>query len=323
MRVSVTLRSGLLMAAVTAALVAVPGPVHASATAYHLVDLGTLGGESSYVTAINDNGAVVGSSATADGTFHGFVWRGGTMTDLGELRPTDINDHGQIVGTVDTASGTRAVLRSQGRNVDLGTLGGRFTAPVAINDGGQVVGTGSTATGRQVPFFWSHGWMRTLRLDSVSGVNDNGKVAGGRAVAGGGFHAATQLRATVTDLGAGPFDRSNAYGVNNHGWVIGWTFSADQRERGALWRHGVRTDVGTLGGGRTHLVSVNDNGQILGVSQASDGSDRPALWQSGTLVDLTARGVVGDVDVVDINDDGVIAASIRPVSGVSHAAVYR
>jgi probable HAF family extracellular repeat protein len=289
---------------------------------YRLVDLGTLGGESSYATAINDHGDVVGSSQTADGEYHGFVWRNGTMRDLGTLRPNDINNRGQIVGTVDTAHGMQAVLWSRGRTTDLGTLGGGSDWPTDINDRGQVVGMGSMANGANAPFLWSNGRMRKLNLDDVSDINNRGQVAGGHLVEGG-FHAAVWSRGKVTDLGAGPFNRSNTYGINERGWVIGWTFSETQTERGTLWRNGTATDVGTLGGERTHLISVNDRDQILGISQLANGFERPVLWQRGRLMDLTDRGVSAEADLVGINNQGDIAASIRPVWGISHAVLYR
>ncbi|WP_240670729.1 hypothetical protein [Actinoplanes solisilvae] len=48
-----------------------------------ITDLGTLGGDHSFATAINDLGAIVGSSTTADGSLHAFLWRAGRMSDLG------------------------------------------------------------------------------------------------------------------------------------------------------------------------------------------------------------------------------------------------
>ena len=52
-----------------------------------MTDLGTLGGESSYATAINDGGVVVGFSQIAHSrNSHAFIWRKGSgMKDLGTL----------------------------------------------------------------------------------------------------------------------------------------------------------------------------------------------------------------------------------------------
>ena len=77
------------------------------------VDLGTLGGEFSAASGINDHGAVVGQASTTGGPLRGFVWRHGAMTDLGALatdgengsRANDINNHGWIVGASDVPGG--------------------------------------------------------------------------------------------------------------------------------------------------------------------------------------------------------------------------
>ncbi|HTH48404.1 MAG TPA: immunoglobulin domain-containing protein, partial [Candidatus Limnocylindria bacterium] len=74
-----------------------------------LEDLGTLGGTSSSAYDLNATDQVVGTSTTASGEAHAFVWQGGVMTDLNTLLPSGsgwvltranaINDLGQIVGT--------------------------------------------------------------------------------------------------------------------------------------------------------------------------------------------------------------------------------
>ena len=317
----------LVVAALAIVLVtgtAATGSTNGSANGYRLLDLGTLGGHISYATAMNDRGAVVGGSALADDfTFHGFLWRNGKMTDLGLFRPMDINNKGQIVGTRDDRTG--AYLWRAGRLIDIGTLGGAFAVPTAINDRGDVVGMSDTADGRNVPFLWSKGRMRELPLNSVSDINDKGQVAGGRLHGTGGFHATVWYRGKVTDLGAGPFDRSNTYGINERGWVIGWTFSATQDERGTLWRHRTSsaTDVGTLGGAYTQLKAINDRGQVVGVSQAGNGSEHPVLWRRGVLTDLTTLGVGTGDHIADLNNRGEIASTISPEFGTSRAVVYR
>src|SRR5712692_5455338 len=76
----------------------------AAAAGYAIVDVGTLGGASSEATGVNNSGQVVGSSTTAAGATHGFLYAGGAMTDLGTMiggsssHATGINDLGQVVG---------------------------------------------------------------------------------------------------------------------------------------------------------------------------------------------------------------------------------
>ncbi|MFE2613279.1 hypothetical protein ACFXA2_06660 [Micromonospora chalcea] len=305
------LATAFLAAALTAApTVAAPAAPGALA-GYRMVDLGTLGGDSSYASAMNDRGDVVGRAQAADGTYRGFLWRHGRMIDLGAFDPIDVNDRGQVVGTRGDGSGGyvwhRGVLRP---------LGAPSTLPVAINNRGQVLGR--TDAG---PVLWTNGRARPLALGEVSDVSDRGQVSGGVYVPGG-FHAALWHSGRVTDFGAGPFDRSNTYALNDRGWVIGWQFSAEQFERGILWRHGRALDVGTLGGSFTQLRAINNRGEILANSQATDRSARPALWRRGVLHDLSLAGVSTDGEVVDLDDRGRIAATIRPVWGVSRAVVY-
>ena len=49
------------------------------------IELGTLGGQSSLASAINEHRQIVGSSETAAGETHAFLWENGHMTDLGTL----------------------------------------------------------------------------------------------------------------------------------------------------------------------------------------------------------------------------------------------
>jgi probable HAF family extracellular repeat protein len=82
----------------------------------NFADLGNLpGGQSVEATAINNNGQVVGSATTADGSTHAFLYDNGKMTDLGTLDGNasyakSINDSGEIVGTALDAYGKEAAF---------------------------------------------------------------------------------------------------------------------------------------------------------------------------------------------------------------------
>jgi probable HAF family extracellular repeat protein len=122
------------------------------------IDLGSLGGDQAIADDINDQEQVVGTSRTADGSWHAFVWENGSMTRLGVIgepnEPLDslaarawgINNSGQVVGettVVDPvlfAVWRRAVLWDDGNAYDLNDLvanlpeGVRLVAGRATND---------------------------------------------------------------------------------------------------------------------------------------------------------------------------------------------
>ena len=104
-------------------------------------DLGTLGGTYSAAYAINNAGIVVGLTTLADGSYHGFEWSNGTMSDFGsDFQPAAINSSGQVVGA--TMSGDRqAILWAGGTATVLPCPASTSDcAAVAINDKGQAVG---------------------------------------------------------------------------------------------------------------------------------------------------------------------------------------
>jgi probable HAF family extracellular repeat protein len=111
-------------------------------------DLGNLGGNRTFATAINERGQVVGySTETEDGVAHGFLWQDGTMAALVTLGGAtsyaeDINDRGQIVGKSETDTGEgHAFLTQAGAIQDIGNMGFFGYPFLFINEAGQVAGT--------------------------------------------------------------------------------------------------------------------------------------------------------------------------------------
>ena len=111
------------------------------------INIGTLGGSTSFGVGINDTGQVTGASRIDDfSPQHAFVWDPITknMTDLGVVFGGDstlgwgINNSGQVSGS----SANRAFVWDPVALTvtNLGTLGGNYSTGYGINDAGQVTG---------------------------------------------------------------------------------------------------------------------------------------------------------------------------------------
>ncbi|WP_416966833.1 hypothetical protein [Streptomyces sp. 4F14] len=149
-------------------------------------------------------------------------------------------------------------------------------------------------------------------------MNDKGQVVGLSATKTGGRKAFLWSKGRMRKL---PLDDASA--IDDRGQVSGGRLHDATGFHAARWDKGKVTDLGALGGSTTRLVAINDRNQILAESQLANGQVHPALWQRGRWTDLAAKGITTEGEVVDINCHGTIAASIRPVFGISHAVLYR
>src|SRR5260370_216677 len=96
---------------------------------YTITDLGTLpGGANSIPRGLNAAGWVAGTSDTAAGEFHAFLYHGSSLLDLGTLGgkssiAVTVDAAGQVIGQSRTAAGSlHAFLFTGGVMRDLGTL---------------------------------------------------------------------------------------------------------------------------------------------------------------------------------------------------------
>ncbi len=189
------------------------------------------------VAGINRLGQVVGTSVTASGAQHAYLYTNGTSIDLGTLPgyvqifATGVNDAGQVVGFTSN-NGTdiggfkpnRAFLWSNGVLTDLGSLRGYdgFVAG-SINNKGQVLGNAhNSSSGAEITFLWNNGVMQALPGTSndfhANAINDLGQIVGTLRTGG----PALWQNGVVEDL-SNHFDRplSSAGAINNLGQIAG------------------------------------------------------------------------------------------------------
>ncbi len=158
------------------------------------VDLGTLGGASSWATAINDNGEIVGVANTGGWQDHAFLWSKGKMDDLSTLGgttsgATHINKKGQIVGyAADNNNKLHACLWDEGQVDSLGDFFGNSWA-MAINDESLIVGYFESPSGLRA-FSYDIPTKQLVDLTALLAgvspwqvfaaidINDNGQIAG-------------------------------------------------------------------------------------------------------------------------------------------------
>ena len=209
------------------------------------------------------------------------------------------------------------------RVIDLGTLGGYYSAGTAINYFGQIAGYSDTADHSAVhAFLWTKGkGMQDLNPPEMSqslglGINDFGDVVGVAVTAGDHptTHAFLWTKATgMQDLGVlgGASTASMASGINDFGRVVGDSGTDQGGDNAFLWSTTTgMQDLGTLGGGASLALAINNFNQVVGGSFALDGF-HAFLWSKRAgMVDLgTLGGCEGQA--AGINDLGqVIGGSI-------------
>jgi probable HAF family extracellular repeat protein len=288
---------------------------------YKFVDLGTLGGTSSFIgfniVSVNNSGVTTGQADTPTSNpfypqelpillddpqiYHAFRWRDGIVTDLGALvagqdsAGISINEKGDIAGfsknaTIDPYTGLpeiRAVLWKDGNILDLGTLGGNESFTNSVNNRGQVAGFAQNSVKDPLNLFG-------LGTQSRAFLWDEGK---------------------MQDLGTlGGTDSWGAY-VNDRGQVAGFSYTDTMTNPDTglptlhpfIWENGEMKDLGTLGGTQVYAVNgLNNHGQVVGImTLAGEKVSHGYFWNGKKLVDLGTFG--GDTSQAEwLNDAGEV-----------------
>jgi len=303
-----------------------------------IVDLGTLGGNSSMGLAANSRSQVVGVALNAI-----------------EENP----DFAQVMMFfLPAATQARAFRWQNGFMQDLGTLGGNDAAAWGVNQSGQIVGfsftntTPNETTGIPTlhPFLWTNGTMQDLgslggtlsisgsldHFGSTRAVNESGEVAGTSTLAGDEvWHAFMWSNGTMIDLGTLGGSTSDALAINNKSQVVGRAdFSPDSPYHHAVvWCNGSIQDLGIVDPCKNSTAtSVNSANQIVGgLGVCTDDPSDPTYFsgfyteKGKTMVDLntliTPASEIHLTDAWTINNRGEILANGKLPDGSERVAL--
>lgn len=268
------------------------------AAAQSVLDLGSLGAETSAYAISSDGRTVVGSSLVGSGSSRynrAYRWtekEGMQDMQLPAVETTAMGVSGDgsvIVGKFyDLGIGSGRVFRwtAAGGMQDIGTLGGRTSYDAAVsNDGSTIVGASLPATGDRRAFRWT----------AAGGMENLGV------------------------LGTGTY--SHARGVSADGSVVvGYSTTAfGSSERAFRWTSAGMVDLGTLGGPQSHANAVSGDGTVVvGDSQlVSAGPVQAYRWTQATgMQSLGSLGAyAGNSTASGISLDGKVIVGYTPDAG--------
>jgi probable HAF family extracellular repeat protein len=250
--------------------------------------------------AISGNGAViVGTSASTSSGNRAVLWENGSILDLGSLDGSagsgalGVNADGTVVVG---ASGIYAFRwTAAGGMVDLGNLGGDFSAAQGVSaDGSVVVGSASVADGTERAFRWTEG----------TGMTSLGLLNGGTF--------------------------SQALGVSDDGTVIVGTADTPDGERAFIWKEFVLQDLGHVQ--ESVISSADTSAQLLNsqVRRTRGLTQKQCIPAPGRDYCLSLGGglSVGEGDESSRQSNGIAGAGVHLTPhtsvgvslGVAHAS---
>ncbi len=306
MRTLATVRVLLVPFLLGLVLAATGYPVRAQQT-FTITDLGTLGGRNSTAYGVNDNGDVVGEAWLPGDIVRAFLWRGGTMTNLGTFPGHDrsyalaINNLGTVIGSSqsDTANSEVPFVWRDGVMTPLPLLPGDTSGiALAINNLGQIVGrSGNTAV------TWIEGAVIPLDdagavFSGANGINDRGQIVGNAVLGTGRGVAVIWENGVMRPLSSPSLPgctspscifSSLAFAINEKGDVAGVAANLDERNYAVRWANGVGTSLPVppeATNSWTYYGAINDAGEIAGnitVIENNVASDRAVLWSANGM----------------------------------------
>jgi probable HAF family extracellular repeat protein len=185
-------------------------------------------------------------------------------------------------------------LWKNGTMIDLGTLGGTLGLAQCANNRGQVTGQ-SNLTGDSVshPFFWDEKVGKMVDIGTFGGdngfptwMNNFGEVVGRADLPNGLHHAFLYRDGVLHDLGT-LGGNSTALQINSRHQIVGASRIDPETNHAFIWENGEFIDLNTLiasnpsGMTLVGAFNVNDRGEITGLGAppgvVPSGADAPGL----------------------------------------------
>lgn len=247
-------------------------------------DIGTLGGHTTAIAALNDAGQITGLSATrTEGISHAFRWS-----------------------------------RSTGM-IDLAGPGTGISTGYDINNKGWVSGAAEFSPRRFTAFRWTPatGMVNLGSLNMSSNgfaLNDPGTVVGGSESVEGGLGQNAVRWPGTTPIAITPFATpfSAAWDINNAGQIVGnGGLSPDFSDRAFLWS--AQTGIIGLGVSAADVPSaeqINEKGQVIG-NLYSPGSSRGFFWSRATGPIVFGTLNIDLTSTADLNNRGQVVGSFN------------
>ncbi len=313
---------------------------------YEFVDIGTLGGQSSVATAINEKRQVVGwstvskeenciSMAGTEPCKVGFFWYDAgfdTIAALSEgvdrITPTAINDEGKVVGYQQDYRlednriqvHIQPLMWQSGQTLELPLPEKGTGAAHDINQYGEIVGWYQMEGETQRIAVWKQGRFIEVSPDSKMsrrgiGINSSGWVTGWEYEPRSFLpNQAFLVQKQHISLSDNRYHWSESMAINDYGAIAGNTSTAVHRPgKAAIW---YKTILGTyhkevIGDLNSSFLDINNRGSAVGYQIHDDSeanSSSALLYFHGELYDLN-RVLELDVHLAEakgINDAGDI-----------------
>jgi probable HAF family extracellular repeat protein len=309
---SMTLPSRRRAAAfVLSCLLAVGTAVAAEPPRYVLTDLGTLSGDWSHPSRINDRGMVTGESTRHSGPHNTggiafFEWRkrmiglAPRLAGGGSSTGHDVNASGVVVGEEGVRGHSYVAFPFMWSRDGYAHIGDGQGRANAINDAGTITGTLGDTLDTGYAFTWRDGVLTDLDPAGLWGysegmaINAAGDIVGavGRIWQEAGVM--TYFDGVMSDLGSFGGAHAKATGVNVHREICGTIFTPIYwRPVPFVLKNGILTPIGGLPDmNAVDAAAINDGGWVVGTARPR-GPDwqilRAYLWHDGEIVDLNDR----------------------------------